>query len=169
MCRDLQWVLVHLTGDPLLLPHVEMLPQWRESKTEPLQFHDLTSTARLSTAMRPPPLRGLNAVPCTLWGSSPQRSALAIASRFSRGPGPPLVGLRGYRKKAVVQQVQPPVKPEEVKLRKYQLECIQAVVESFKQGHKRVGVSLATGGGKTVCVRPTFLYIFHIRFWCTMA
>ncbi|KAI2635252.1 P-loop containing nucleoside triphosphate hydrolase protein [Xylaria nigripes] len=37
-----------------------------------------------------------------------------------------------------------------VQLREYQEECIQAVLSSFDHGHKRVGISLATGSGKTV-------------------
>lgn len=37
------------------------------------------------------------------------------------------------------------------KLRDYQLECIKSVLLSLKRGHKRVGISLATGSGKTVC------------------
>lgn len=37
-----------------------------------------------------------------------------------------------------------------LKLRDYQLECIKSVVLSLKRGHKRVGISLATGSGKTV-------------------
>ncbi|KAI0815785.1 P-loop containing nucleoside triphosphate hydrolase protein [Xylaria sp. FL0064] len=37
-----------------------------------------------------------------------------------------------------------------VRLRKYQEECIQSVLSSLQQGHKRVGISLATGAGKTV-------------------
>ncbi|KAI0430177.1 P-loop containing nucleoside triphosphate hydrolase protein [Xylaria sp. FL1042] len=37
-----------------------------------------------------------------------------------------------------------------VRLRKYQEECIQSVLSSLQQGHKRVGISLATGSGKTV-------------------
>jgi len=115
------------------------------------QILDVTPTARLSLAMRPPILRGLKAIPCTFWGSRPQSSVLTVGLRLSRGHGPAVSGLRWYRRKAAAAQpVQPPVKPAEVTLRKYQLECIQAVVESFKQGHKRVGVSLATGGGKTV-------------------
>ncbi|PFH62577.1 hypothetical protein XA68_12997 [Ophiocordyceps unilateralis] len=35
-------------------------------------------------------------------------------------------------------------------LRDYQLECIDSVLSSLDKGHKRVGISLATGSGKTV-------------------
>ncbi|KAI1876779.1 uncharacterized protein JN550_000851 [Neoarthrinium moseri] len=38
----------------------------------------------------------------------------------------------------------------QVRLRNYQEECIQAVLSSLKHGHKRLGISLATGAGKTV-------------------
>ncbi|PSR79302.1 P-loop containing nucleoside triphosphate hydrolase protein [Coniella lustricola] len=37
-----------------------------------------------------------------------------------------------------------------VQLREYQKECIESVVSALSNGHKRVGISLATGGGKTV-------------------
>ncbi|KAL8297005.1 hypothetical protein RB597_006216 [Gaeumannomyces tritici] len=37
-----------------------------------------------------------------------------------------------------------------VVLREYQEECIQAVLASLENGHKRLGISLATGSGKTV-------------------
>ncbi|OBR12261.1 DEAD/DEAH box helicase [Colletotrichum higginsianum IMI 349063] len=37
-----------------------------------------------------------------------------------------------------------------VQLRDYQEECIQSVLQSLKDGHKRLGISLATGSGKTV-------------------
>ncbi|KAI1267184.1 P-loop containing nucleoside triphosphate hydrolase protein [Xylariaceae sp. FL1019] len=43
-----------------------------------------------------------------------------------------------------VQSTQP------MRLREYQEECIQSVLSSLKQGHKRLGISLATGAGKTV-------------------
>ncbi|OTB03304.1 hypothetical protein M426DRAFT_74070 [Hypoxylon sp. CI-4A] len=37
-----------------------------------------------------------------------------------------------------------------IRLRDYQEECIQSVLNSLKNGHKRLGISLATGAGKTV-------------------
>ncbi|KAI0848095.1 P-loop containing nucleoside triphosphate hydrolase protein [Daldinia vernicosa] len=37
-----------------------------------------------------------------------------------------------------------------IRLRDYQEECIQSVLNSLKNGHKRLGISLATGSGKTV-------------------
>ncbi|XXG99164.1 SWI/SNF and RSC complex subunit Ssr2 [Hypoxylon texense] len=39
---------------------------------------------------------------------------------------------------------------QEIRLRDYQEECIQSVLRSLKHGHKRLGISLATGAGKTV-------------------
>ncbi|KAI0009717.1 P-loop containing nucleoside triphosphate hydrolase protein [Xylariaceae sp. FL0662B] len=36
------------------------------------------------------------------------------------------------------------------RLRDYQEECIQSVLKSLENGHKRLGISLATGSGKTV-------------------
>jgi ATP-dependent helicase IRC3 len=47
----------------------------------------------------------------------------------------------------LVNNVAPPLK---IRLREYQEECIQAVLSHLEQGHKRLGVSLATGSGKTV-------------------
>ncbi|KAJ3493863.1 hypothetical protein NLG97_g4460 [Lecanicillium saksenae] len=41
-------------------------------------------------------------------------------------------------------------KPQKPQLRDYQQECIKSVLNSLKSGHKRVGISLATGSGKTV-------------------
>ena len=37
-----------------------------------------------------------------------------------------------------------------LQLRDYQEECIDSVLTSLENGHKRVGISLATGSGKTV-------------------
>jgi ATP-dependent helicase IRC3 len=40
--------------------------------------------------------------------------------------------------------------PLQITLREYQEECIQSVLSYLDKGHKRLGVSLATGSGKTV-------------------
>ncbi|KMP05440.1 hypothetical protein DIZ76_015731 [Coccidioides immitis] len=46
---------------------------------------------------------------------------------------------------------EPPLIPNsEIRLRDYQEECIQSVLSYLGKGHKRLGVSLATGSGKTV-------------------
>ena len=37
-----------------------------------------------------------------------------------------------------------------VQLRSYQEECIQSVLAALQEGNKRLGISLATGSGKTV-------------------
>jgi len=43
-----------------------------------------------------------------------------------------------------------PVAAPQINLREYQEDCIQAVLAFLQKGHKRLGISLATGGGKTV-------------------
>jgi hypothetical protein len=40
-----------------------------------------------------------------------------------------------------------------IQLRDYQEECIQSVLSHIGEGHKRLGVSLATGSGKTVSAK----------------
>ncbi|CAJ0549296.1 Ff.00g029090.m01.CDS01 [Fusarium sp. VM40] len=40
--------------------------------------------------------------------------------------------------------------PPKLQLRDYQEECIESVLTALENGHKRVGISLATGSGKTV-------------------
>lgn len=42
------------------------------------------------------------------------------------------------------------VEPPRIQLREYQEECIEAVLRHLKLGHNRLGISLATGSGKTV-------------------
>lgn len=47
-------------------------------------------------------------------------------------------------------EIPSPKAPVKIQLRQYQEECIQAVLASLQQGKKRLGISLATGSGKTV-------------------
>jgi ATP-dependent helicase IRC3 len=51
---------------------------------------------------------------------------------------------------AVAAAAAPPPPLPQLQLREYQEECIQAVLSYLDAGHKRLGVSLATGSGKTV-------------------
>ena len=55
---------------------------------------------------------------------------------------------RGRRLASVTSNITP--KPHTVQLRPYQEESIQSVLKYLENGEKRLGVSLATGGGKTV-------------------
>lgn len=112
-------------------------------------FPDVNSPTRLRIEMRQSLLRGSRAISCTLGGSRPRRTGLSLGHNFLGGPGPPPSCVRSY---ASQQTINPPLQ-----LRSYQLECIQSVVLALKNGHKRVGISLATGGGKTVSV--SFLYL----------
>ncbi len=54
---------------------------------------------------------------------------------------------RRYATTVVKPAAGPPLK---IRLRQYQEECIQAVLSYLEKGHKRLGISLATGSGKTV-------------------
>jgi len=46
-----------------------------------------------------------------------------------------------------------PIVVPSIQLRQYQLDCIDAVLNAFQDGKRQVGVSLATGSGKTVSTR----------------
>lgn len=67
-----------------------------------------------------------------------------------------------HRSLATVVTNSPLVAREEtVRLREYQEECIQSVLSYLGKGHKRLGISLATGSGKTVC-----LYSLRLHATC---
>jgi ATP-dependent helicase IRC3 len=77
-------------------------------------------------------------------GTVPARAATRYTSRLSTRQA----------KAAVVEPHIPPLPspppPPQIQLREYQEECIQAVLSYLDAGHKRLGISLATGSGKTV-------------------
>ena len=82
---------------------------------------------------------------------SEMRNALthAIKARKAHGRGFPLRA--AFRSLASVATVAAQsAQPYQVVLREYQEECIQSVLLALKAGKKRLGISLATGSGKTV-------------------
>ncbi|KAL7270363.1 putative ATP-dependent helicase IRC3 [Rhizina undulata] len=60
-------------------------------------------------------------------------------------------------------QLEPMVPPgiQKFQLRNYQEECIQAVLDNVGEGHRRMGVSLATGSGKTVIFTQLISRLTH--------
>ncbi|RAH84915.1 ResIII-domain-containing protein [Aspergillus japonicus CBS 114.51] len=80
---------------------------------------------------------------------------ISIGLRTLRAPWKPNVRLASLRyRSAVAYADEAPAaaapEPPGIVLRDYQEECIQSVLDHLKQGHKRLGISLATGAGKTV-------------------
>jgi len=73
---------------------------------------------------------------------------LASRSRISKYVVGPLTVRRALA--TVVNSGPPIVHEQAVRLRQYQEDCIQSVLSYLEKGHKRLGVSLATGSGKTV-------------------
>ncbi|KAK7539472.1 putative mitochondrial ATP-dependent helicase irc3 [Phyllosticta citribraziliensis] len=73
---------------------------------------------------------------------------------FGARPRAAIPGVRCARTKAQKTPIPPPPAPlatrTPIQLRDYQEECIQSVLDYLNRGHNRLGVSLATGSGKTV-------------------
>jgi ATP-dependent helicase IRC3 len=76
-------------------------------------------------------------------GTVPARATTRLASRISK------VKLLETQTPSLLPP-SPSTPTPHIKLREYQEECIQAVLSYLDAGHKRLGVSLATGSGKTV-------------------
>jgi ATP-dependent helicase IRC3 len=81
---------------------------------------------------------------CKRIGYVPVRTTTRYASRTRKSAGATIVAA------SPPPPPPPPPAPVKVTLREYQEECIQAVLSYLKAGHKRLGISLATGSGKTV-------------------
>ncbi|EGE09266.1 DEAD/DEAH box helicase [Trichophyton equinum CBS 127.97] len=76
---------------------------------------------------------------------------LGLARLYFRGYSAAQIGARLLSSAASVRASDgAPVLNPEIRLRDYQEECIQSVLSHLDAGHKRLGVSLATGSGKTV-------------------
>lgn len=82
------------------------------------------------------------------------RHVLRVFNRAGARPiGLPIRSASTAPAPTIVAAPAPPpvsVSPLQITLREYQEECIQSVLSYLQKGHKRLGVSLATGSGKTV-------------------
>ncbi len=102
----------------------------------------------------------------TVFNSSmpiPGRHRLRFAGLFNFQLRAPRL-LRQYavpKAATAVLSSDPQVFPPEsrIKLRQYQEECIQSVLSYVQKGHRRLGISLATGSGKTVSKLEDKLHI----------
>ncbi|OAL72482.1 DEAD box helicase [Trichophyton violaceum] len=76
---------------------------------------------------------------------------LSLTKLYCRGYSAAQIGARLFSSVASVRASDgAPILNPEIRLRDYQEECIQSVLSHLDAGHKRLGVSLATGSGKTV-------------------
>lgn len=78
---------------------------------------------------------------------------LGLAKLYCQGYSAAQIGARLFSSAASVRASDgAPILNPEIRLRDYQEECIQSVLSHLDAGHKRLGISLATGSGKTVRV-----------------
>lgn len=87
--------------------------------------------------------RATPASPCAML-----RTIARCLSRPAPWPAPRIAPLSIAR--ATYATLEPNNGTSKLQLRDYQLQCIKSVLSALKRGHKRVGISLATGSGKTV-------------------
>lgn len=83
---------------------------------------------------------------------------LSISRLLRRPPSRPLVA---YNWRNVRFNSTAPLPGASIVLRDYQEECIQSVLRYLDEGHRRLGISLATGAGKTVGWTETLLKACH--------
>ncbi|TID26717.1 14-3-3 protein [Venturia nashicola] len=79
-----------------------------------------------------------------------RRSQLSIHALRPTPPRTPSIQRTRHSSAAAALSPATPEQSYQIRLRPYQEESIQAVLSSLEKGHKRLGLSLATGSGKTV-------------------
>ncbi|KAF3942364.1 hypothetical protein ABW19_dt0210197 [Dactylella cylindrospora] len=76
--------------------------------------------------------------------------SIARALVFPRSTYPTGLSARQWKRWSSTAPTSADLTPAAFALRDYQEECIQAVLDHHEQGNRRLGISLATGSGKTV-------------------